>query len=134
MFKRMIAHNSLNWLFNRFEWLIKSFLIRSVSKFIFNWNIRIKLSYFGRYTKTNSLEKALMLGKLERKRRGWPTARLSLHPWKTRSGRDCQGENLTIWLLGVDSKLMAHNQSINLKINVSCSTIMRQVQWTPSTI
>lgn len=44
------------------------------------------------------------------------------------------GKKSNLWLLGVDRGLMAHNQSINLEINVSCSTVMRQVQWIHSII
>ena len=85
----------------------------------------------------SSLDKAVMLGKVEgKRRRGRPAARWMdsvtvvmnalLEELKDRLGTDHHGENLSMWSLRVDTNLMAHNQSINQSINLSIYLILRK--------
>ena len=49
--------------------------------------LKLKLQYFGHLMwRTDSLEKTLMLGKIEGRRRGWQRMRISLTQWTGRPG------------------------------------------------
>ena len=106
------------------QWILKGLS----PEYSLEWILKLKLQYYGQLMwRTNSLEKILMLGKIEgRRRRGWQDDMVGWHPltqctWAWASSGDGDGQGTLAcgspWSLKESDTTEQLNWSYNSKFN-----------------